>query len=540
MGSGRRLALWCAGRAGCLCGMAGAGEKGLNLVPEEPADTLNYWCTWSLQYYAGGNKAEPFARDQLTEKTVFGPGGWADTIFPKVKGDLYLVLDDGWDLPLEKARYEAYYGSLEVQTQRWPRCTGSYEQRLGKLNEMAKEHGWKGVGLWICAQESKAVAAREMEAFLKEHPQAKGGVLKDPYAEHYWTERLRWSRNAGIRYWKVDWGERQHSHEFRRWLTETARTEAPELTIEHAWCRRPFNERWDENGIGMAEADWVENAAKTVQYSDVFRLYDHSNQLGVPTMLERIAQVLHAVKAKTEGLGLLHCEHEVYMAAALGLNVGEMRHPFAGGADVFFHNPKRCKERLDEVVRGLRWQRLATPFGAGTAECFLDEKILFDEYDFSDKTFWTGDRMIRQGAPARVSRGIALPEVRGEGVHPYAAASRYPNGAVAIATFGRLCDGNREYRTPRADVVLNVGNATGPIGIFGYYKTLTLAFDAPVSEKARIWGQDLAGDEAVDITQEAEVSGSRFTLTGGLIERIGLSAASQGDVSDPGMVLVIR
>jgi hypothetical protein len=515
-------------------------RKRVNLVPSKPADTFNYWCTWSIQYYQGGNINEVKARQKLTEGTVFGPQGWANVIHPRVKSDLYLVLDDGWDLPLDQNQFEAYYGSMLVDNQRWPSCTGSPDERLRKLNQMAQACGWKGVGLWICAQESKACVAREKEDFLKNHPDAAPSGELDAYAVHYWTERLQWTRSAGVRYWKVDWGEREASHEFRQWLTQTARRIAPDLIVEHAWPRRPFNENFDANGVGQLDNDWVANAAKCIQYADVFRLYDQSDHLGVPIMLERISRVLDAVKAKPQSRALLQCEHEVYMAGVLGLNIGEMRHQFIAGPDVFFSNPRQVKKRLDEVARALRWQRLAPPFGAGVAAVETDTTILFDEYNYDDKSFWTGKGLIRQGAPGRISRGLPLPDVQCDGWRPFVIAGRNPNGAAAVAAFGRLFDNNTVYRTPRADITLKIGENSGPIGIFGYYKKLTLQFDKPLPTNLHILAQDLAGDEAEDVTTDVAVVGNQITLPGELIEKIGLSAKTPDDLSDPGLVLIIR
>jgi hypothetical protein len=520
--------------------VSAAENDAVNLVPAKPAETFNYWCTWSIQYYQGGNINEVKARQKLTEETVFGPQGWANVVFPRTKSDLYLVLDDGWDLPMDSAQFESHYGSLLVDSRRWPSCTGSPEERLRKLNQLAQNCGWKGVGLWICSQESKACVSQEKEAFLKNNPAAPSSGELDPYAVHYWTERLKWTRDAGIRYWKVDWGDRQYSHEFRRWLTQSARTLAPDLVIEHAWPRRPFNEQLDANGIGRLDDDWVQNAAKCVQYADVFRLYDQSDHLGVPIMLERISRVLSAVNVKPDSKALLNCEHEVYMAATLGLNIGEMRHQFLEGPDVFFTNPRQAKKRLDESVRALRWQRLAPPFAAGSASVETGGAVLFDEYNYDDKSFWTGEGLIRQGAPARISRGIPLPEVKISGVMPFVIAGRNPNGAVAVATFSRLFDNNKTYRTPHADITLNVGPITGPIGVFGYYNSLTLRFDKPLTPQNRILAQDLAADKAVNITADAAVQDNRLTLPGALIEKIGLAAKSPDDLSDPGLILTIQ
>ena len=79
---------------------------------QEPRLTggMNYWCSWSSQwalsklksaadgktvgYFEGDNNARAFIR----EETVFGEDGFAYQ-FPDVRGDLFLLMDDGWDVP---------------------------------------------------------------------------------------------------------------------------------------------------------------------------------------------------------------------------------------------------------------------------------------------------------------------------------------------------------------------------------------------------------------------------------------------------------
>jgi hypothetical protein len=89
------------------------------------------------------------------------------------------------------------------------------------------------------------------------------------------------------------------------------------------------------------------------------------------------------------------------------------------------------------------------------------------------------------------------------------------------------------------DETLQIGSAKGPIGIFGHYRSLTLQSATPFGE-VRILAQDLAGEQAEDITSQVIIRANTLTLPGALIEKVGLRAASQGDISDPGLVLVIR
>ena len=144
------------------------------------------------------------------------------------------------------------------------------------------------------------------------------------------------------------------------------------------------------------------------------------------------------------------------------------------------------------------------------------------------------------GAPARIARGgLALPEVKmpADQEPPYVVCSRHPTGEIALATVGRKQGSS--VVIPRATVSLEVGALDRPVGIFGEYASLTLITTSTLGGR-RILAQDLAGSTPVDITSEVTVAGGRLTLPGAVIHRVGLMAATPGDTSDPGLVLVIE
>jgi hypothetical protein len=120
---------------------------------------------------------------------------------------------------------------------------------------------------------------------------------------------------------------------------------------------------------------------------------------------------------------------------------------------------------------------------------------------------------------------------------PYALCSRHADGEIAIATIGRALD-NKDVVIPRADVRLEVGELDRPIGIFGEYASLTFITTSALTGK-RILAQDLAGKTPVDITSEVKASAGRLFIPGSVIHRVGLMAAKPGDISDPGLVLVV-
>ena len=134
-------------------------NTGTNLIPDQPSNTPNYWCTWGAQNYAVDPStfqhllSHSRLASNLTERAVFGPMWWAKA-FSDVQRDLYILFDVGWDASagtqFDDARWKL--GSQEVASDKFPSCTGRPTERLRKLNEMTRAVGWKGAGLWGPAQ----------------------------------------------------------------------------------------------------------------------------------------------------------------------------------------------------------------------------------------------------------------------------------------------------------------------------------------------------------------------------------------------------
>lgn len=190
------------------------------------------------------------------------------------------------------------------------------------------------------------------------------------------------------------------------------------------------------------------------------------------------------------------------------------------------------KRRLDEVVRGVRWHRIAEPFGVGTGTFETDSVKLKDHWVLQDRETWNPSRavgsVLSAEAPARVSRGMPLPEVSCTGEdRPFVLASRYPNGAVAIASIGRAM--GRRYVSREVDVTMVAESVEAPVGVFGYFKNLTLVYRFfREAEGRNVYAQDLAGDEPVDITGSVKIEGSRLTIPGEVIRTIGLMKRFKG------------
>jgi hypothetical protein len=96
-----------------------------------------------------------------------------------------------------------------------------------------------------------------------------------------------------------------------------------------------------------------------------------------------------------------------------------------------------------------------------------------------------------------------LPEVKGKDDKPFVFATRFPNGAVAIAAQERTQVGNGWYM-PTCEVTRLWPMRLDLMGVFGYFESLTLAFDNPPHDK-RVLAQDLAGNEAIDISSLVQI-----------------------------------
>ncbi len=228
---------------------------------------MNYFCTWSVQNYlygcgkadfqpeeAEGATGAAHARANMNLENLLGEQGWARRFYPAARGQLYFLLDDGWDVP--QSADARWFGALIPDAGRFPGGPEAPWERLSWLNQQVKEAGWRGLGLWVAAQEAPALfsaAAGDLQA-----------------QERYWAERMRWSERAGVEYWKVDWGAHGQDWEFRARLTRWARQYAPHLTIEHAVCQGPVNDGPD----GRLREEIAGQEAHLLLEADVLRTYD--------------------------------------------------------------------------------------------------------------------------------------------------------------------------------------------------------------------------------------------------------------------------
>ena len=118
----------------------------MNLIPSKPQTTApNYWCTWATQALTmtpetpteiafPGDQGLFGTRDNLNSRILFGEEGWARD-WEGIRGDLIFLIDDGWDVPyLTRPQQQGFaFGSLIVDSVRFPECTGTPAERLKVL-----------------------------------------------------------------------------------------------------------------------------------------------------------------------------------------------------------------------------------------------------------------------------------------------------------------------------------------------------------------------------------------------------------------------
>ncbi|MBQ7836044.1 MAG: hypothetical protein IJ389_02190 [Clostridia bacterium] len=473
----------------------------IDLIPDVVNPTPDYYCTWQTQLYATSDGKPGEQRRAINENSLFNPEkpyGWA-YFHEKARGDLFIVMDDSWDVPLSND--ERYHGSLILSPDKFP----SYS--LESLSKKIKSLGWKGLGGWVCAQESSIYSEGKTET-------------------EYWKERIIAANEAGVSYWKVDWGAKDHSLQYRKMLTDLAAEYAPELVIEHSIIK------------------------EVIPYAQTFRTYDVPALMSIPMTLEKLVHYSDAPAPKDPAMGLINCEDEAYIAAACGYAMGIMRHPHSGclpdgRADMSFPAVHRdLKTKMFEVARAARWHRVAPAFSGGTfiaSSETLDDVWEYRKVEEEIEAWWLGhgiikdntvDGVLTKTAPVAIARNTELPCVISDiGEKPFCVASLNPNGVYSVATLGRSL--KKLYCIPKCHVEVNIG-AADTVGIFGEYKSFSLTTTA---EYSRVLMQDIAGDAAYDMTEYVKIENGRLKIPGQLISFVGREAQPDADTSEPGVVL---
>ena len=506
----------------------------MNLLPPNPKGvTLNYYCTWSAQNVIGQQKsfqAQPqnflgdqgamLARDAMTEANIFGPNGLAYQ-YPEIRKDLLFVLDDGWDVPMgaNPGKEMWRFGSLIPDAERFPSCQGTPVERLTKLAQMIHRAGWKGLGIWVAAQ-----AMGE---------DSQHGAMTSDASDAYWIERLRWSNQAEIAYWKVDWGTHADDIPWRQRLCALRDKEAPNLIIEHCLCLPPVNNAWIENGIQKGNGrfagwrDYPQRAAAIASFSDAFRTYDILNPLYAPSTLDRAAELFRMLPGSS---CILNCEDAPYIGASLGLAIGIMRSSLSKNA------------RLQEITRAIRWQNLAPAFPLKEGQAYASSELAEDCCSFLEGDTWYANILghtITQACPQILTRNIGPLHMRCTEEHaPILLASKHPNGAVAAFSVPRRM-GREQVILSQASVSLPIEAPDKPVGLFGYWESITLIYPEPITGK-KVLAQDLASDRAVDITDGCTIHENAVCLPGELLAAVGTQENKAEDASAPGLMVSLH
>ncbi len=480
----------------------------MNLIPDTVKKTGNYFCTWDSQcdeMYARDPLAASIpSRDAMCEEFLFGKNGLLRR-FDSVREDLIVVLDDGWDVPYG-AKDTRLFGSLEADPERFPSLRGLHPaQRLKALSEKIRSLGYRGLGLWVPTQTPSLVGGH--------------AVSRTPQEERlYWEERAKWCREAGVVYWKADWGRHQGDADYCKMMTECARRYAPGLAIEHGLVGRSLFES-AEGGHNVPDRI-NEYLRKVLPVSDYLRTYDVVHEIKYASTVDRAAVCLAAAQNVAGSCAVLNIEDTALIGAALGCAVGVMRHDFEKKRKYLPLPPRP----VSESVCALRWQRIAPPFAANRGELHLSQERLKDVWRCPERAanLWPsvseGDYFVT--APAAISRNMPLPTVTAEGEKPYVVCSIHPETGALCAAVTPRTYGSRIDVTPPAGIELRGRSAAAPIGLFGRFDSVSITFDEPV-ENCRVFAQSLLSDTAREVTDRVMLSGSRLTVPGGLMQEIG-------------------
>ncbi len=505
-----------------------------NLIPPESTGiTGNYFCTWCSQSAAlekiSGDDTGSHAmrmRDRLDYDFLFGNNGLLSNYMDGIRSDLVVVLDDGWDVPPgTNSEHANRMGSLQLNPEKFGPfyVPGNNAASLKNLTEKIKSLGYRGTGVWVATQ----IPHPDGTEYV--HP-------TEAELRSYWEERAKEAHAGGIVYWKVDWGQACNVWENRRIMTEAVRKYAPELWIEHALVQGPVT----------IPADIAEQTAvieRIMPFSDVLRTYDIETEFTTVTTLFRCAQAIRAAQkypAELNARQILNVEEEPYVAAAFGCANGVMRHKLESSgvsAERKKLNPHFRKSRiLDETMRSLLFQRIAPPFGIADSVYTASAEILEDASEFHQETWPFLQGVKTESAPAVMTRNCPLPEVipTASGDRPFVIAMRHPNGTYALAALPRFR--YDVWEIPPVRITMDIEKTDGIIGIFGEFESVSFRFAQDISA-LRVLLQDPLDDSAWDVTGDVCMDYSVLTLPGSLIHKVGLSGASDGDVSRPGVVL---
>ncbi len=459
----------------------------MNLVNLPHTACGNYLCTWTLQedlarkLNAIGDNIPMKQRNVIDEKHLFDMDFY-HIIPEKHRSGLYLLLDDGWDVPYntDATKGTEMFGSLCPHPEKFPSYGKTAVKMLKNLNEKAKEMGYCGLGLWVSPQ----IANEE-----------KGKRSTPEELRAYWLQKAKESEEAGVRYWKVDWGKYSDT-ENRRIMTEAARKAAPHLLLEHATPQNPFE------GVASEEDPRTQSMRERILYSDFFRTYDIAPPYDNSETLARIHWLLTGLdtgKFTLGAKGIINVEDQPMVAAGLSCSVGIMR-------------------GCIEDIALLNWHRIAPPMPTGGSTYVCSEEWAEDRMYFEHRPAWwvrkfTGTEFSVR-LPAVMARNTRLPSVHCGEISPIVLAScNAENKAFCVSVLRRAIDPNPRLAVP-ADITAYPESIDAPIGIFGVMNSLTLEFPEAIPAGVKVFAQCLLDEEAFDVTDGVDLSGNTLKLDG--------------------------
>lgn len=457
--------------------------------------TYDYYCTWQAQNIFCQVK-HISNRDYLDEQALFKEDGLVHA-YPEFRKDLYFILDDGWDVPYSYNVKEDYpFASHEIKEDRFPSFKGRPQDKLKQMVDKILSYGWKGVGIWVCAQgsgDAYKLSIKELRSFFK--------------------KRLEWSKYANISYWKVDWGVCCNEVEFRKMLTKLANKIYPELIIENCMCINPvngFNDNEEEHlkylyPWNKSQKEYIDKVNKI---SEVFRSYDVTEELSSTSTLARLAYLL---KQKHS---IINAEDELYMGVILGCSLGIERNSMCVSANVAprtsFHY------RANETLAALRYRRISNSFVGGKIN--VSKETFLDEYYFG--SYWSQNidhEVVKQICPARVSRNTSLPKVSKIKEIPYVICCKDFNKNYAIGTFKRL--NYEEDDKYEVNVSVRIDEVVNNIAIFSnHIQKLIVTLPEDVKSKKFIL-TDLINNTKVDVTDKIKINNQKITIPYGKLTK---------------------
>lgn len=416
--------------------------------------TYDYYCTWQAQNFLCQTK-NVSNRDYLDENALFNDVNGLVNNYKGLRKDLIFVLDDGWDVPYSYNVKESYpFASHIIRDDRFPSFNKSPKEKLKQMVDKIKTYGWKGVGIWVCAQGYENDYTKSIEE-LKE----------------FFKERLLWSKYANIMYWKVDWGIYCNDVKYRRMLVRLTKKYYPELIVENAMCINPvngFNNGEEEQYKYMFpwNKEMFNYIDKVTKFSEVFRSYDVTEELSTNSTLARLTYLLKKSNA------IINAEDELYLAAVLNCSYGIERTPYS----TVTATPKNINFnfKCNEVKAAINYRHISPVFKRTPLRTSKEQFL--DEYSFGG--YWCDNvtnATVKQLCPARVSRNTSLPKVKAIKEVPYVVCCKDLNNNYAIGTFKRINYENDDKYL--VDVSVKINQVVKNIAIFSnQIKTLKVKF----------------------------------------------------------------